>query len=173
MFLQTKSRTTSSSSSWTRYCHHVFIGIWILSLSYQLVSLVFFTTGYDQHSIQHLQNSSSFDSPQFASSEAHFFVMAQSTSCSLSITNNTVNCCPPPYQNIPRKSKLTAFLLSFFLGVLGVDRFYLGFYLMGVIKLLTIGGCGVWWLLDWILVLANSVTDVRGCSMLDDITPTN
>lgn len=47
-----------------------------------------------------------------------------------------------------RKSQLTAFLLSLFLGFFGADYFYLGFPLWGIVKLFTLGGCGFWWLLD-------------------------
>jgi len=57
---------------------------------------------------------------------------------------------------------LTVFLLSLFLGELGVDRFYVGKIGTGVVKLLTLGGCGVWWLIDWILILAEKFTDKDG-----------
>ncbi len=39
-----------------------------------------------------------------------------------------------------RKNKLTAILLSLFTGGLGIDRFYLGYTKLGVVKLLTLGG---------------------------------
>ena len=42
------------------------------------------------------------------------------------------------------KSKLTAILLCFFLGSLGIHRFYLGYTLIGVIQLLTFGGLLIW-----------------------------
>ena len=41
---------------------------------------------------------------------------------------------------------------------------------MGVIKLLTLGGCLIWWLIDWIMILTDQITDVRGCAMRDDIS---
>jgi len=47
-----------------------------------------------------------------------------------------------------RKSQAKAFLLSLFLGCLGADMFYLGYPIWGVLKLLSFGGCGAWWLLD-------------------------
>lgn len=47
-----------------------------------------------------------------------------------------------------RKSQMTAFFLSLFLGFLGADYFYLGFPLWGIAKLLTLGGAGFWWLID-------------------------
>lgn len=46
---------------------------------------------------------------------------------------------------------LVIFLLSVFVGFLGVDRFVNGDYVAGVIKLLTVGGLGVWWMVDVII----------------------
>ncbi|MDR0302165.1 MAG: TM2 domain-containing protein [Treponema sp.] len=57
---------------------------------------------------------------------------------------------------------LTVFLLSIFLGEFGVDRFYVGKIGTGVLKLITGGGCGVWWLIDWIMILAEKFTDKDG-----------
>jgi len=60
------------------------------------------------------------------------------------------------------KSYVTALLLSFFLGYLGVDRFYLGQTGLGIAKLLTFGGCGIWSLIDFILIAMRKVTDSEG-----------
>ena len=50
------------------------------------------------------------------------------------------------------KDPTTALILSLFLGSLGVDRFILGDVGIGVGKLLTCGGCGIWTIVDWFLV---------------------
>jgi hypothetical protein len=51
------------------------------------------------------------------------------------------------------KSQLTAAILCFFLGGLGIHRFYLGYTWQGVVQLLTLGGCGIWALIDFIRIL--------------------
>jgi TM2 domain-containing membrane protein YozV len=66
-------------------------------------------------------------------------------------------------QNTEKHDKwLTLFLLSIFLGELGVDRFYVGKTGTGILKLLTLGGCGIWWLIDWITILSGKFTDKDG-----------
>ncbi len=57
---------------------------------------------------------------------------------------------------------MTAVLLSFFLGIVGVDRFYLGYTGLGVAKLLTLGGCGIWTLYDFIMIATGQMKDADG-----------
>jgi TM2 domain-containing membrane protein YozV len=72
-------------------------------------------------------------------------------------------------QNAPAKapkSFVTALLLSFFLGGLGVDRFYLGYTGLGVAKLLTLGGLGIWALIDFIMIAMRKVTAADGSALV-------
>ena len=61
-----------------------------------------------------------------------------------------------------QKSWVAALLLCFFLGVIGVHRFYVGKIGSGVGQLLTLGGCGIWTLIDLIMIITGKFTDAQG-----------
>ncbi len=61
-----------------------------------------------------------------------------------------------------QKEWLTTVLISFFAGSLGIDRFYLGYTGLGIAKLLTCGGLGIWAIIDFVLILLRKVTDSDG-----------
>jgi TM2 domain-containing membrane protein YozV len=43
-------------------------------------------------------------------------------------------------------------IMSILFGQLGVDRFIMGHIGLGILKLITLGGCGIWWIIDLILI---------------------
>lgn len=60
------------------------------------------------------------------------------------------------------KEWLPALLLAFFVGMFGVHRFYTGHIGIGIAQLLTFGGCGIWTLIDLIMIITGAYTDVNG-----------
>ena len=60
------------------------------------------------------------------------------------------------------KRILPAFLLCFFLGVFGAHRFYVGKMGTGVLQIITLGGLGIWALIDFIMIIVGSFTDSEG-----------
>ncbi|MFM2376473.1 MAG: hypothetical protein RLZZ165_1570 [Bacteroidota bacterium] len=70
-------------------------------------------------------------------------------------TNSTVQT--------PNKSQLViVLLLCWFLGYLGIHRFYTGHIGIGLVQLLTFGGCGIWVLIDFILIVTGNFKDAEG-----------
>lgn len=51
------------------------------------------------------------------------------------------------------KNPTVALVISLFLGCYGIDRFYLGHTGLGIGKLITCGGCGIWAIVDWFLIM--------------------
>jgi hypothetical protein len=60
------------------------------------------------------------------------------------------------------RSFIATWMFAWLLGFFGVDRFYLGKVGTGIVKLLTLGGLGIWWLIDLILTLAGVQRDKEG-----------
>jgi TM2 domain-containing membrane protein YozV len=61
-----------------------------------------------------------------------------------------------------RNKWITCLLLCWFLGVLGVHRFYTGHTFIGVVQLLTLGGCGIWTIIDLIIIISGNFKDAQG-----------
>jgi len=62
---------------------------------------------------------------------------------------------------------LAAFFFSFFFGLFGVDRFYMGKIWTGILKLLTFGGLGVWATIDLGQIISGSARDKQGNKLID------
>ncbi|HJJ06487.1 MAG TPA: TM2 domain-containing protein [Clostridiaceae bacterium] len=66
------------------------------------------------------------------------------------------------------KNWLTTLLLSIFLGSLGVHRFYAGKIGTGILMLLTLGGCGIWYWIDLIMIIMGNFTDKDGNMIVNE-----
>lgn len=60
------------------------------------------------------------------------------------------------------RSRLVALLLCWFLGYFGAHRFYVGKMGTGLLMIVTLGGFGLWWLLDLVMIVIGQFTDVEG-----------
>lgn len=60
------------------------------------------------------------------------------------------------------KEWLVTLLLSLFMGTLGVHRFYVGKIGTGILQLITLGGCGIWTLIDIIMIVTGNFKDKNG-----------
>ena len=69
---------------------------------------------------------------------------------------------PTPAAPQEGKNWLVTLLLCLFVGGLGIHRFYVGKIGTGVLMLLTGGGCGLWWLIDLIMIIVGNFNDVNG-----------
>lgn len=61
---------------------------------------------------------------------------------------------------------LAVFFISFMWGAFGADRMYLGKWGTGILKLVTLGGFGIWVIVDLILIMAGTMRDKQGREML-------
>lgn len=86
-----------------------------------------------------------------------------------SLINIKAEICPkcgvrqlPPPGLIKDNRWLTCLLLCWSVGVFGVHRFYTGHTAIGIAQLLTLGGCGIWMLVDFIIIIMGNFKDADG-----------
>lgn len=60
------------------------------------------------------------------------------------------------------KSQVVALILCVLIGGIGIHRFYLGYTWQGIVQLLTLGGCGVWSLIDLIRICTGDLQPKNG-----------
>ena len=60
------------------------------------------------------------------------------------------------------KEWLVTVLLNLFLGTIGAHRFYVGKTGTGILQFITLGGCGIWTVIDLIMIITGSFKDKDG-----------
>lgn len=80
------------------------------------------------------------------------------------IPNKNVN-----NSDVGTHSFIATLLLHLFLGYLGIHRFYTGNYVAGILQFFTAGGCGVWWVIDLILIVVGTYRDGDGKLLARDV----
>lgn len=63
------------------------------------------------------------------------------------------------------KSGIVALLLCFFVGFLGIHRFYVGKVGTGILQIITFGGFGIWVLVDLIMIILGKFEDSNGVAL--------
>ena len=87
--------------------------------------------------------------------------------CGAEVNDNAVLCvkcgCSLQEQNSEAVNEwLIALLLCFFLGTFGAHRFYVGKTGTAIVQLLTLGMCGIWTFVDFIMILCGNFTNSEG-----------
>ena len=79
------------------------------------------------------------------------------------------DAAPPAGDSAPQvgdKGFVPAILLCFFLGALGLHRFYVGKIGTGILMILTLGGLGIWVIIDFVMIVVGKFTDKEGRTLV-------
>lgn len=97
--------------------------------------------------------------------------MVYCTTCGTQIAVSAESCPKCGAVNVSNKPKTSekgmvpAALLCFFFGILGFHRFYVGKIGTGILMILTVGGFGIWTLIDFVMIIVGTFKDKEGLSL--------
>lgn len=90
------------------------------------------------------------------------FPVQRATSQNTTVVVNQDDELSSPAAVAGGESQLIALLLAIFVGGIGIHRFYLGYTWQGIVQLVTLGGCGVWALIDLIRIITGDLQPKNG-----------
>lgn len=90
------------------------------------------------------------------------FPVQRTTTNNVTVVGEEEEELTSPAVAVAGKSQLIALLLVIFVGVLGIHRFYLGYTWQGIVQLVTLGGCGIWALIDLIRIITGDLKPKDG-----------
>ena len=90
------------------------------------------------------------------------FPVQRSTGQNTIVVENVQDELTSPAAAASGKSQLIALILVALVGGLGIHRFYLGYTWQGIVQLLTLGGCGIWALIDLIRIITGDLQPKGG-----------
>jgi TM2 domain-containing membrane protein YozV len=90
------------------------------------------------------------------------FPVEKTTTNNVTVVENQEDELSSPATADSGKSQVTALILAALIGGLGIHRFYLGYTWQGIVQLLTLGGCGIWALIDLIRIITGDLQPKNG-----------
>lgn len=90
------------------------------------------------------------------------FPVQRTTTNNTTVAENNEDELSSPAAAAEGKSQLIALILAALIGGLGIHRFYLGYTWQGIVQLLTLGGCGIWALIDLIRIITGDLQPKDG-----------
>lgn len=90
------------------------------------------------------------------------FPVQRTTTNNVTVVENNEDELSSPAAAAEGKSQVIALILVALIGGLGIHRFYLGYTWQGIVQLLTLGGCGIWALIDLIRIITGDLQPKNG-----------
>lgn len=90
------------------------------------------------------------------------FPVQRTTTNNVTVVENNEDELSSPAAAAEGKSQVIALILVALIGGIGIHRFYLGYTWQGIVQLLTLGGCGVWALIDLIRIITGDLQPKNG-----------
>jgi TM2 domain-containing membrane protein YozV len=90
------------------------------------------------------------------------FPVERTTTNNVTVVENQEDDLSSPAATSSEKSQIAAIILAAFFGAIGIHRFYLGYTWQGIVQILTLGGLGIWAIIDFIRIITGDLQPKNG-----------